>query len=191
MKRFKILGLLAVAATATMAFAASAPADYVSTTTGGAAATPAIHAVSENGHLTLTNPIATISCDSTAEGQVTLHGAGAVVGVPFHHLLFTGCTNSWHVTPEYRGELEVKWTSGHDGTVIWNGARIQTTRVGLICVYEALGIHIGTLTGGSPATLHIETSLPINQEMSSPLCGSSASWKGSYVTTSALYVGNS
>ena len=189
MKYVKILGLLAVAAAAMMAFAASASATSITTTTGGAAATPTIHAVNE-GHVTLQNPIANISCSSTVEGKVESHGSGVTAGGNISTLNFTSCTNSWHVTAITNGSLEVHWTSGHNGTLTSKGAKVDTTRFGVTCVYEiGAGTHIGTVTGGNPASLHIEASIPINDPESSDLCGTgNAKWEGNYVTTSALYV---
>lgn len=191
MRRFKTLSLLSIGAAALTIFAATASADYVTTTTGGAAATPNIHAVNEGGHVPLANPVANISCSSTVEAPVESHGAGIPVTAEdeIDHLTFTGCTNLWHVTPEDRGGLDIEWTSGHNGAVFSSGARIWATRSILSCVYETDSTHIGTLTGGNPATLHIEAFIPINEEVSSPFCGqSNAEWEGNYVTTSALYV---
>jgi hypothetical protein len=188
MKYVKILGLLAVAAAALMAFAGSASATTVTTTTGGSAATPTIHAENENGHVTLVNNIAAIECSSTVEGKVESHGAGATASGKLTWLLFTACTNSWHVTNTNTGSLEVHWTSGHNGTLTSSGALVTATRFGVICNYETNNTSIGTVTGGSPATLHIEASIPLAAG-SSGLCGTgNAKWSGAYVTTSALYV---
>jgi len=190
MKYVKILGLLAVAAAALMAFAGTASATSVTETTGGAAATPTIHAVNEGGHVTLANPIANISCSSTVSGAVESHGSGIAASGNIGELLFTGCTNSWHVTATANGSLEVNWTSGHSGLLTSKNAKVDTTRLGVTCVYgTGAGTAIGTVTGGSPATLKIEASIPIVAAESSGLCGTgNAKWEGSYVTTSALYV---
>ncbi len=188
MKYVKILGLLAVAAAAMMAFAASASATKVTTTTGGAAATPTIHAVNESTHVTLANAIANIECTSTVEGKVESHGTGVAAKGNISTLIWPTCTNSWHVTTEKAGSLEVTWTSGHNGSLKSSGALVKTTRFLVPCNYETSGTSIGTVTGGSPATLKIEASIPIAAG-SSELCGKgNAKWEGSYVTTSALYV---
>jgi hypothetical protein len=189
MKHVKILGLLAVAAAAMMSFAASASADYLSTSTGGAAATPNIHAVSE-GHVTLKNPIANISCNSTTSGAPTSHGAGLNVSGPISNLDWSSCTNSWHVTTLAPGSLSVSAIAGsYNGTLTSNGAKVATTRFGINCVYETKNTHIGTVTGGSSATLHVKASIPINTGESSGLCGTADSaWEGGYTTTEALYV---
>jgi hypothetical protein len=188
MKHLKILGLLAVAAAAMLAFAASASADYVTTTTGGSPQTPTIHAVNEGGHVVLANSIANIECASTTEGSVTAHGNGIPVSGPLSSLSFTGCTNSWHVTVTANGSLSLAWTSGHNGTAKSTGTKVTTTRLGVTCNYETNNTDIGTVTGGNPATLDISASIPIAAG-SSGLCGSgNAKWSGSYVTTAALYV---
>jgi hypothetical protein len=193
MKYVKILGLLAVAAAALMAFAGTASADQVSTTTGGAAATPTIHAVSEGGHVSLANSNANIECASTVEGTVTSHGAGKpVVGsIEAKNLTFTGCTNGWTVTTNAGGTLSVTSTGGHNGTVTSNGATVtavlHTIFGDITCRYSTSNTHIGTVTGGNPATLKITGSIPFHS--GGGLCGSGSSqWTGNYVTTSALYV---
>ena len=189
MKYVKILGLLAVAAAALMAFAGTASATTVATSTGGAAATPTIHAVNSGGHVKLANPIANIECSSTVEGKVESHGAGVTAKGNITTLNFTGCTNSWHVTATVNGSLEVHYTSGHNGLLTSNGAKVDTTRLGVTCVYETKNTSIGTVTGGAPAKLAISASIPINSTESSGLCGSgNAAWSGSYETTSALYI---
>ncbi len=188
MKHFKVVGLLAVVAAGTMAFAVTASADYVTTTTGGAEATPTIHAVNE-GHVTLRNPIGNISCSSTASLSVTGHvHSGPVTGDIFT-LEFTGCTNSWHVTTVSSGTFDLQGEGDHDGELYSTNTRVDTTRLGVTCEYETTGTYIGTVTGGSPATLKLEGFIPINTSTSSGLCGTSdTKWEGAYTTTSALYV---
>lgn len=172
----------------TLALAATATATVVTTTTGGAAATPTFHAASE-GHVSLANPIATISCSSTAEGKFESHGAATTATGNLSNLTFTSCTNSWHVTVVNAGSIEIHWTSGHNGTLTSSGAKVDNTRFGVTCVYETKNTSIGTLTGGNPATLQIAASIPLNTAESSPLCGTgNAKWEGNYQFTTALYI---
>jgi len=191
MKYVKILGLLAVAAAAMMAFAGTASATYVTSTTGGATSEAPIHAINEGGHVVLANSIANIECASTSEGKVESDKVGdakvAATGI-LTKLEFTGCTNSWHVTVNNAGTLSVNWSAGHDGLATSNEANVTTTRFGVTCNYETSNTPIGTVTGGNPATLDINASIPIAAG-SSFLCGSgNAKWSGSYVTTAALYI---
>lgn len=192
MRQFKGPGLLAVVTAATLAFAASASATSVTTTTGGTAETPTIHLVNEGGHIGIANKIANIFCSSTIEGSVVAHGSGIPTDVNLSTVLFTGCTNSWHVTAVTNGTLSITSTGGHNGSVMSSGMRIDATRLGVTCVYDTLNTPLGILTGGNPATLKVETYIPLNSDLSSGLCSfggpTKAQMEGSYVTTGALYV---
>lgn len=187
----KILSLLAVVAATMMALAGSASADYVSTTTGGAAETPTIEVVAENGHFVVKGPNVTITCAVAAHYAVIAHGPGSDILSQLSVLVWSGCTNFWHVTTEAAGSLSVESTSGHNGTVTSTGAKIRTTRLGVNCVYETNNTHFGTLTGGNPATLHVKATVPIVASESAEICGTTSTWEGSLVTKSALYVANS
>jgi hypothetical protein len=193
MKYVKILGLLAVAAAAMMAFAASASATTITSPTG-TAATPTIHAVNENGHVTLKNEISPIECTSTVEGKVEKHGAGVTAEGKISKLLFEPCTDSWHVTAVknadgFYGSLIVHWENGYNGTLTSTGTKVVATRFFVPCTYLTNNTPIGTVTGGKTATLKIEASIPLVAAESSELCGKgNAEWNGSYVTTSELYI---
>ncbi|HEU4738266.1 MAG TPA: hypothetical protein VFS54_04185 [Solirubrobacterales bacterium] len=189
MKHIKTLGLLAFVAAVTMALAASASADRVTTTTSGGTTdeTPTIHMVNESTHVSIVNTAVNISCTATLEGTVTSHEAGKPASVHVTVLPINGCTNSWHVTTISGGSISFESSNGE---VISSGLRIQVTRLGTTCVFETTATKIGTITGGSPATLHIEAALALAKE-SSPLCGSSpAKWEGSLVTTEPLHFDN-
>jgi hypothetical protein len=103
-------------------------------------------------------------------------------------LLFNNCTNEWVIDVTANGSLEVHTTStaGHGtGTLTSTGAKVTATRAGLSCVYETNATPIGTVTGGTPATLAISANIP--RVGGSFLCGgSTATWTGSYATTSTL-----
>ena len=92
MRYVKMLGLLAVAAAALMAFAGSASANTVTSNEG---ATPTIKATA--GETTL-HGVATITCQkSSVEGPVETHGAGVTVKGPIKSLKFETCGTN-HVT---------------------------------------------------------------------------------------------
>jgi len=189
MKYVKILGLLAVAAAALMAFAASASATTV--VDGNGNETPTIHAVHEGTHVSLHNSIVNIECNSTVEGTVTSHGSGVTAVGHISTLLFNNCTNEWVVDVTSNGTLEVHYTgpgTGHgEGTLTSNAAKVTATRAGLSCVYETKNTAIGTVVGGNPATLSISASIP--RVGGSFLCGgSTATWTGSYATTGTLAI---
>lgn len=186
-----MLGLLAVAAAALMAFAGPASATQLTSPTG-TLYTGKIHATSE-GHAKLVNTAlgATIECESTVEGEITSHGTGVTAKGPLTSVLFTPCTNSWHVTTTTPGELELHWISADTAQLTSTGAVVSTTRLGITCNYETNNTAIGHLTdshakGGSTATLHISASIPIGAG-SSGLCGTGVShWSGGYLITTPM-----
>lgn len=192
MKHSKILCLLAVAAAAFMVLAASASATTVTGPNGET--NPIIHLVSEESaragtkHLLLHNPITTIECESTAEGQITnVGGTGATASGALTSLSFTPCTNNWVFHVNLKGSLEVHGEAGNKGTLTSSGVKLTATRFGLSCVYETAATDIGTLTGGNPATLDISAKIPLNTALSSFLCGSgAANWTGAYKTTGTI-----
>ena len=187
MKHVKMLGLLAVAIAALMAFAGTASADSVTSPTG-TTYTSTLKATAE-GHVVLDNPIAKIECPSALEGKVESHGEGKAVSGFISSLSFSNCTDSWHVTVVSAGSLSVNATTGYNGDVFSSGATVETTRFGIYCRYATNNTTMGTLTGGSTATIDLSTSIPFHS--GSVFCGSGATtWTGSYIinTPDSLYV---
>jgi hypothetical protein len=188
MKYVKMLGLLAVVASSLMAFAGIASADEA-TSPKGSTYSGSISAQSE-GHVVLDNPIAKIECPSTVSGDIeSLDKAGENVFGEFNSLTFNNCTDSWHVTVAFAGNFSVNATGGFDGEASSSGATVEATRFGITCRYSTSGTKIGTLTGGSPATLHINAKIPFHS--GSVFCGTgSTAWTGNYEVTSptSLYI---
>jgi hypothetical protein len=181
MKYAKMLGLLAVAAAALMAFAGTASATII-TSPAGTAYTSTIKAGNAGGHVVLDNPIAKIECSSSVEGKVESHGAAVTAAGKISSLTFTNCTNSWHVTVSSGGSLEIHSLGGGKGTLTSSGATVISTRFGVECRYATSNTHIGTVTGGTPATLAISASIPFHG--GSSFCGEGAtSWTGSYTVS--------
>jgi hypothetical protein len=179
MKYVKMLGLLAVAAAALMAFAGSATAASVTSNEG---TTPNIVATSTNSELDGT--FVTVKCsNSKVEGNVESHG-GATVGGEVDLLTFTGCNYEVTVNEGGRGSLAVHPTgTTGDGTVTSTGANITIhTSVGS-CTFTTNGTDVGTLDGGSPAAMNIN-SAKIPRTGGNFLCGSSGTWTGSYSVSS-------
>jgi hypothetical protein len=183
MKYIKMLGLLAVTAAALMAFAGTAAATSVTSNEG---TTPNIKAESSNSKLD--GAFVTVECaESKVEGNVESHGASATVKGEVDFLTFEKC--NYTVTIGTRGSLEVhthpndpNGLSG-DGTVTSSGASISIhTSVGT-CVFTTSGTDIGTLDGGTPAVMNIN-SAKIPRTGGNFLCGSSGTWTGSYAITS-------
>ncbi|HEY8501410.1 MAG TPA: hypothetical protein VIL21_01885 [Solirubrobacterales bacterium] len=187
MKYVKMLGLLAVAAAAMMAFAGTASATVLKSE--GSTYTGTIHGESE-GKTTLHGP-ADISCEkSTVAGPVETHGAGVTVEGNISTLDFSECNA--HVTVVSAGRLSVHAiTPTGNGTLTSNGAKITVQITNFIsCEYETQNTHIGTVTGssnlgGKTATMHIDSSL-IPRVRHSIFCGSTGEWTGSYTVTSPM-----
>jgi len=191
MKHRKISGAVAVIAIAIGILALAASASATTVTGPSGETTPTIHMVNEGSHVETHNAIVNIQCNATLEGTVSSHGSGVTVKVALSAFQLTNCTNEWVVDVSTPGSLEIHFKeagSGHGvGTVTWTGARFTFTRAGLSCVYETNNTSIGTLSGGTPATLGISASIP--RVGGSFLCGGATSaWTGSFVTTKTLKI---
>jgi hypothetical protein len=182
MTRIGLSSLLAATAIALLAFTGVASADLPTSPTG----TPyegSFHASSE-GNLTVDNPIKTIECSSTLQGEIEVGVSGEPVSIPLTSAAFTGCTNSWHLTAVAPGTLEVHGLGAtKNGTVTWSGATIEATRFGVNCRYKTQETHIGALTSskttGGTATLDLSGGLPFHS--GSALCGAGPTpVRGSY-----------
>ncbi|HEX5988906.1 MAG TPA: hypothetical protein VFY75_01665 [Solirubrobacterales bacterium] len=193
MKYVKMLGLLAVAAAALMAFAGTASATYL-TSPAGTTYTGTIHAKSE-GTTTLHGEAFAVSCAaSTVSGSVEFHSTGTgTAGGKITTLDFSECT--FPVTVIANGSLEVHTKTASadgNGTLTSNGAKITIHGpFGINCLYETNNTDIGTLTGskntGKTATLDIDSSL-IPRTGDSAFCGAAGEWTGSYEVTTPDYL---
>jgi hypothetical protein len=185
MKYVKMLGLLAVAAAALMAFAGTASATSLTSPTG-TSYTSSISAESE-GTTTLHNTSigVSVSCtESKVAGKVEEHGAGKPAGGNVSTLTFTGCGED-SVKVVSKGSLQIHHTSGYNGTLTSSNAAITITdaSTNTSCTYTTSGTDLGTVSGGSPATLSID-SVTISRTGDSIFCGSKGEWTGSYKVTS-------
>jgi hypothetical protein len=164
----------------------SAAATTVTSPTG-TAYTGTIKAVTE-GHGVLDNPIAKIECPVTLEGPIESHGVGTTAVGKATGVKIGPCTDDWHVTTVATGQLIAHWTSGYNGTLESTGTTAETTRFGISCRYATSNTKIGTITGGNPAVLHLETMVPFHS--GSIFCGSGATrlTGGGTSTPSAIYL---
>ena len=187
MKYTKMLGLLAIAAAALMAFAGVASATTLTSPTG-TTYTGKIVSVNE-GHTTLhaANGIS-VSCPGEVSGSVEQHGTGVTVKGKNTALTFgtalLPCTNSDVVHVSALGELEIHNVSGgYNGTLTSTGTTVNVTdNTGVSCGFLTKETDVGTLTAGTPATLHI-ASAKIPRHSGSILCGATGTWTGSYKVT--------
>lgn len=162
MKYVKMLGLLAVAAAALMAFAGTASATQLTDASGNVLGVgTVIHAEAEST-VTLHPPIGDIECSgSTVKGSITnAGGASATVSGPIDTtevegkktgLTFTGCNAT--VTVLQTGSLEIHTKTANadgNGTLTSKGTRVTVVFAGFHCIFETNatnGTDIGTLTG--------------------------------------------
>jgi hypothetical protein len=190
MKYVKMLGLLAVAAAALMAFAGSASATEV-TSPHGTRYTGVIKATSE-GKTFLTGSFANVECNgSHVEGTITSQGSAVTASGPVNLLTFTEC--NFPTTVITNGSL-----IAHTDVPNEKGNALLTSKGAEVLVHTSVGTctfatsnagegtPIGTLTGststGKTATFDINSSkIPVIA--GGFLCGSSGIWEGSYEVT--------
>jgi len=188
MNHLKILGLLAMAAASLMAFASSAWAAPTLTSPTGMEYTGTIHLTLEPG----TSLLVKAGIESTCT-ESTMHGVVAVnnmthaevpltaTGTPPTGLSFGHCTK--HTTVINPGTLTISDT----GTAFLINTRVQIRDTGLevSCFYGAEGIpvDIGKLTGGTPATLDINTTELKRLPGSSFFCAANGTMTGGYLVT--------
>lgn len=188
MKHLKMLGLLAVAAAALLAFVGTASATTLTSPTG-TTTTPTIH-LSSVGHAITHSPIGTIECNLTVAFKVETHGAGTTADGKVSTLDFINCTGTRTFTSVKGGEMIIHWTSGYNGTLTSTGLEVQfyDHSFGGTCIYTTNGTNLGAFTGGSPAKLDLSATIARTGGTLGAFCGSTASWTGTLQSTSAIYV---
>jgi hypothetical protein len=184
MKYTKMLGLLAVAAAALMAFAGVASATTL-TAPSGTVYTSTIKAESE-GATSLHGPFTTVTCNnSSVEGKVEKHGAGVTAGGNVSVLTFTNC--NFPVTVLKKGSLEIHNIAGtNDGTLTSSGAEVTIQTSIASCIFTTANTDLGRLTAAPSNTGHATldiNSAGIPRTGHSFFCGSSGTWTGAYKVT--------
>ena len=173
MKYVKMLGLLAVAEAALMAFAGTASATI---TSGGSAYTGEISASSSNSELDGT---VDVKCKSSTVAGTTTSGA---TSSSVSTLDFTEC-GADTVSVVKNGSLSISSA----GSVSSSGAEVtvQVHRsvfgfpVTTHCIYSTgAGTTVGTLTEGTTTIHLLGTNIP--QVATDGGCGSNAQWTGTY-----------
>jgi hypothetical protein len=183
MKHLKMLTLAMVAAAAFMAFASSASAQPTLTSPALVDYTGNILLTAEGTHLVQAG-FANITCTtSIIGGTVTTNNTTKASG-PITTYDTSGCNAI--VNTLVNGSLEIvpnSPTGSNTGTVRGSGSQVTVSTLGVSCVYgTGAGTTLGTVTGGNPATIAINASLP--KISGGFLCATPASWTGSYTVTS-------
>ena len=133
---------------------------------------------------------------SNTEGSVldectsgTLVGAPSNIGSstetvsgPIGELTWASCTKTTDTISS--GELEIHWISGTDnGTVTGKNNSVTALISGVSCTYgTGTGTDLGTLEGGSPATINVSAVLA--KTAGGFLCPASVKWTATYSVTS-------
>lgn len=194
MRYTKIIGFLAMAAVAMMAFAATALATSV-TSPNGTTYTGKIVAEAQGGGIVTHNGVETFTCqNSVAEGTVEQHGASTTASGKITKWTLNECNT--HLVVLKTGSIEIhteKEASNGNATVTTSGVEIETknTSLGMTCIYTTNNTDIGVLTGSNSenATLLVDTA-KVPRTGGSALCGSAGELTGEYniTTPSTLYV---
>jgi hypothetical protein len=191
MKFTKILGVVAVAALALMAFASTASATTLEVGGVKQSGSVAIKSSLKSGTSALLADTAGFfanTCTASAVEGSTSTTTGTTVSGPISALSFTSCATE-PVTVDTKGSLSVENIAGTtNGTVRSIGAKVTVpSPFGLLtCVTAAApGTDIGTLTGTGNSASH--ATMDINAALN---CGSiTAKWTGTYTVTSPTGLG--
>jgi hypothetical protein len=187
MKYVKMLGLLAVAAAALMAFAGVASATTV-TAPAGTYYTSTISAERDASKSLTLHGIADVTCNkSSVGGKVESHGTGVTAEGKISTLTFTECDH--HVQVLKPGSLTVHGIGSGKGTLTSSGAEITveftTEAFGDVhCVFATNNTHLGTVIPAASSTGHakLEIESATIPRIGPFICGS-AQWTGSYKVT--------
>jgi hypothetical protein len=184
MKHIKMLGLAVMALAAFMALAGNASAAAL-TSPAGTEYTGELNATATSS-LLLKAGFANITCtSSTVKGKVETNGA-TTAGGKISTLSFSNC-GSAVVTTFKTGSLEIVSAGGGKGTVKGSGSEVTVgiPAFGVTCDYgTTASTTLGTLTGGTTATMTISANLPLISATGSFGCASPAAWSGTYSVTS-------
>ncbi|MGN6816858.1 MAG: hypothetical protein ACTHK3_12375 [Solirubrobacterales bacterium] len=169
MKGLKALGLAVIAAIALTAFlgASSASATVLCTTTTSPCGTGwhidelVLTAIGSTSTHSTGGALEATCTESSATGTKTRTGSSTTTpawSISTASLTWGGCNQ---VTETLEGgELEIHQIAGtHNGTVTEKWFKVTVVIAGLSCTFGAGEgpIHMGILTGGSPAILHVTT----------------------------------
>jgi len=184
MKYVKTFGLAALAA-ALMAFFAvgTASATIIEKEAGTALPSGTSITAESEGKTELHPPIGSINCLKSHVGGKTTNAGGVGVNVTgnIESLSFTECNATVNVLAN--GTLTVAHTSGSNGTLSSTGAEVTVVYLGFHCIFRTNNTSLGTVTGGTNATLDISATIPRTGGSSGAFCGSNAAWTGSYKVT--------
>lgn len=192
MQHLKTMGLIAVATATLMALVGAGTA---SATTligeGGSVFTKSTSLHIENaGTVKMTTKFKNIECSESTIVAKTTDETGTTVDASVESLSFVAC--NCEVKVMKKGTLSIAWTAGSSGTLRSSGAEVTTTCSTIFgsvhCIYETSATELGTLSGGSPAVIDIE-SAAIPRLKTNPLCDEESNWDAFYVVDNPSTLG--
>jgi hypothetical protein len=190
MKLTNMIGIVAVAALALMAFASTASATTLET--NGVKQTKAIElkaSLSGSSILRDTSGNFANTCtQSTAAGSNTTSVTGTTVSGPISSLSFTKCTHE-SIIVDKLGSLSIEWLKETSGTVRASGAEVTVPVTIFGGVVKATcttnNTDLGTVTGVSSGNAPLALNAVLN-------CGTflpSAKWEATYLFTGPAGLG--
>lgn len=182
MKHLKMLGLTAVMAAALMALVGVGMASATTLTGVGGAVLKTgttIHVVS-SGTNTMTTSFLNIQCNTSKAAGKTSNETGTAITIEVTERTTEGC--NCEVVVLKTGTLSITWSSSSSGTVKSSGAEITATCSTIFgnvhCIYATNNTDMGTLVGGTTATL--STSADIPRLTTNALCAEKGTWDATY-----------
>ncbi|HET7454552.1 MAG TPA: hypothetical protein VFJ76_03435 [Solirubrobacterales bacterium] len=195
MKHLKILGLALVAAAALMAFVGAGTASATKLCKDSActedygAGTEIKSSLSGSAILETVGGVTLDTCSGGEVNGTTSATEGTPLSGNISALTWEGCTRTTDTT--VKGSLSIEKTSGGNGSVTGSGSSVTVNGIfGTSCVYgTGTNTPLGTLVGGSPATISISALVP--RTVANALCPAETRWTASYTVTSpsSLFVG--
>lgn len=181
MKFAKVLGLVVLAMAVAQAFVGSASAT-VFTSPPGTVYTGLFEGESE-GHVVLHSENAptgfTIECNANASAQVETHGTGVTVTGVVKTFNITNCTNGVTILVQKFGTFEAHAEGGGNANLTHTGGELVAhVPLGFKCIYTTNKTALGTLTGGTPGTVDLN-SATITRTGGSAFCGTGGFLTGS------------
>jgi hypothetical protein len=176
MMKLKVLVLVVVSAAALAVSVPGAAANPILTSPPGVEYTGTID-LSAEGSFALAWGAGNTTCsEATTQGQVVINNT-TQAAIDWSIVMYPGCGVTLAVVLK-KGSMRVE--SG--GGVTGSGSEFTVAQAGVSCVYgTTTGTKLGTLKGGSPATLTVSASLP--KISGGFLCANPAKWTGSRKVT--------
>jgi len=184
MRYLKTFGLTALAAALMALFAVGTASATIIESEGGALPAGTSITAESEGKVRLDAQIGTIECNKSHLGGKSTNAGGAAVNVTFNveSLSWSECNAT--VTVLNKGTLSIAHSSGSNGTLFGSDQEVTVVFDGFHCIFSTKNTNLGTVTGGTNATLHISGTLQrAIGSGSGVFCGQTAPWTGSYKVT--------